>query len=168
MKINGVLGIIIDQDKRILLAKRSDIPLWTIPGGDIEENETSKQALIREIQEETGINIKVIRMVGCHERKDFEKRGKDNSHFVCQTYLCKPLSRAFHPNEETAELKYWDIQKLPSNLIHWHKDIILNTFKKIPKNKKIRMNLLKESLWLIMHPLILLKITQKLLLNKKI
>lgn len=171
MKINGVLGIIINQDKKILLVKRSDIPLWTIPGGNVEKSETSKQAIVREIKEEIGINIKIIKTVGYHERKDFEKRRDDNSPFTCQTYLCNSLDEDFHINNEISELRYWDIQKLPSDLIRWHKDIILNAFKmpqkEISINKKIKMSLLKETSWLLIHPQILLKIIQRLLLNKK-
>ena len=55
MKTVHVAAAIIEKDHQILIAKRlkgTHKDLWEFPGGKIEENESSKQALIREIKEE--------------------------------------------------------------------------------------------------------------------
>lgn len=60
MKTVHVAAAIIEKDDKILIAKRlkgQHKDLWEFPGGKIEENETSQQALIREIKEELDMDI---------------------------------------------------------------------------------------------------------------
>lgn len=59
---NIVSAVLVSKDNKILLGKIRDGGVypdcWHIPGGGIEERETKEEALIREIQEETGLDIK--------------------------------------------------------------------------------------------------------------
>ena len=60
MKTVHVAAAIIEKDHQILIAKRlkgTHKDLWEFPSGKIEENESSKQALIREIKEELGLDV---------------------------------------------------------------------------------------------------------------
>lgn len=62
MKTLNVVAAIIKQDNKILATKRGYgefINLWEFPGGKIEPNETKEEAIIREIQEELNVKIKV-------------------------------------------------------------------------------------------------------------
>jgi 8-oxo-dGTP diphosphatase len=63
--INVSCAIIVNQKREVFVAQRSasmKLPLkWEFPGGKIEENETSEECLIREIREELGIEIEIIR-----------------------------------------------------------------------------------------------------------
>lgn len=59
---------LIIKDDKILMGKRSgrtDLVVWTFPGGRCEEGETVEQALIREIKEETGIDDLDIKEFAC-------------------------------------------------------------------------------------------------------
>lgn len=66
MKDKVVLGIITNEDD-VLIVKRKhkegDL-LWQFPGGKVEADETSKQAVIREIKEETGIEVNAFSKIG--------------------------------------------------------------------------------------------------------
>ena len=48
----------------VLLELRADTPLWVLPGGKIESGEGPKQAVVREVLEETGLKVKVLSFVG--------------------------------------------------------------------------------------------------------
>ena len=49
---------------RILLIRRTDSGLWSLPGGRVEPGETVTQGAVREVKEETGVDIAVVGLVG--------------------------------------------------------------------------------------------------------
>lgn len=61
----SVTGAVFSPDRKsVLLILRRDVPVWVLPGGGIEPGEPPEQAVVREILEETGFTVKVIRLVG--------------------------------------------------------------------------------------------------------
>jgi len=60
-RIHVAVGIIVNRNKQILLAKRPEHlhqgGKWEFPGGKVEQNETVTQALIRELKEEVALNV---------------------------------------------------------------------------------------------------------------
>ena len=62
MRKNAAIGIIFNQERaEVLLVKRQDVPVWVLPGGGVESDENSGDAVVREVLEETGLRVKVIR-----------------------------------------------------------------------------------------------------------
>jgi 8-oxo-dGTP diphosphatase len=61
---------IILQDDLILLVKARDKENWQLPGGRLEPGESSADALIREVQEETGLDAAPRRLTGTYRRED--------------------------------------------------------------------------------------------------
>ena len=61
----GVRVIILDENKNMLLVRQrhGDKDIWMVPGGGIEENESAAQAAVREVLEETGLDIEVDRLL---------------------------------------------------------------------------------------------------------
>lgn len=59
-----VTGILI-EDNKILLVKQkvSDKRNWSLPGGKLEQGETIEQGIIREMKEETGFDVEIIRLL---------------------------------------------------------------------------------------------------------
>jgi 8-oxo-dGTP diphosphatase len=70
-RIPCVGAIITDSGGRLLLIKRGHPPQagrWSLPGGRVEPGETDQQAVIREIREETGLQIRCDQLVGSVQR----------------------------------------------------------------------------------------------------
>lgn len=59
-------AIVSNQNGEILLHKRSDNHLWSLPGGGMELGESIEQCIIREVKEETGFDVEVIRCIGIY------------------------------------------------------------------------------------------------------
>ena len=59
-----------DEDGRVLLLQRTDNHLWTIPTGAVEPGESVGAAAVRECQEETGLDIEVVGLVGVFSTPD--------------------------------------------------------------------------------------------------
>lgn len=77
MWIGGVRVIILDAQKRVLMVRQhhEDKDIWMVPGGGVEEGETSSQAGMREVLEETGLHVKMGQLIW-HVEEVSEKRGQ--------------------------------------------------------------------------------------------
>jgi ADP-ribose pyrophosphatase YjhB (NUDIX family) len=62
----GCTAIIFDENKRVLLTRRTDNGLWCLPGGAMDSGESAAEACVREVREETGLHVRVRRLVGVY------------------------------------------------------------------------------------------------------
>ncbi len=80
---------LVDADGRILLAQRPEgkamAGLWEFPGGKIESGETPEVALIRELQEELGINT----WASCLAPLTFASHSYDDFHLLMPLFICR-------------------------------------------------------------------------------
>lgn len=93
----GVGGVVIEQG-RALLIRRGGEPLkgqWSIPGGTLETGETLEEGTRREMEEETGLRVRVVELIEVFERifrEPGEEGGRPRYHFVIMDYLCERIS----------------------------------------------------------------------------
>lgn len=67
----GCSAVIFDEAReKVLLTKRADNGLWCLPGGGVDPGESVEETIIREVQEETGLTIRVVRLVGVYSDPD--------------------------------------------------------------------------------------------------
>jgi 8-oxo-dGTP pyrophosphatase MutT (NUDIX family) len=66
----GCSAAILDEQGRILLTRRADNGLWCLPGGGMESGESAAEACEREVLEETGLSVRVKRLVGIYSHSD--------------------------------------------------------------------------------------------------
>lgn len=69
--------VILDKDKNMYLLHRNKngIVQWELPGGKVEPNEDVKRTAVRELQEELGIEVDLVRQLG---ETHFEENGTDH------------------------------------------------------------------------------------------
>jgi len=77
MWIGGVRVVITDEDKNVLMLKQNhkEREIWLLPGGGIEEGENASQAAVREVKEETGLDVEIKRLLW-HVQEVSEERGQ--------------------------------------------------------------------------------------------
>ncbi len=110
MTILGV-NIAIFQNDRLLLTLREDFEVWCLPGGAVEPGESIAQAALREAREETGLQVRLTRLVGIYSRPSL-------GHFVSHVFLfaAEPVGGSLTPQPgETIDLRFFDRAALPSN-----------------------------------------------------
>jgi 8-oxo-dGTP diphosphatase len=106
-------AIIITDDGRIVLVKRVFDPYkdhWALPGGVVEYGERVEDAVIREAKEETGLDIRIERLIGVYSDPGRDPRG----HFVSISFLCRPTGGSLRTSKETKEVKAFLKEELRS------------------------------------------------------
>lgn len=103
----SVAGVIFSKDRSsVLLILRRDVPVWVLPGGGIEKNESAERAMIREILEETGFEVKINRLVGVYTPINRLAR-------LTHLYECSIELGTASTSNETKDVRFFSIQKLP-------------------------------------------------------
>lgn len=63
----GASGMVFDATReRILLTRREDNSRWCLPGGGMDAGETASEACVRELLEETGLEVRVTKLIGVY------------------------------------------------------------------------------------------------------
>lgn len=104
----GVGAIILDGDK-ILLEKRKNDPSkgkWTVPGGLVDLGETVEQAVIREVKEETRLEVYDPRLVDVVNYISLDEKGAVEYHFVIVDYLVTVRGGKPKAASDAADLKW--------------------------------------------------------------
>jgi len=124
--IFGVGAIIFEGDK-VLLIKRGSPPLegyWSLPGGAQETGETVEAALIREILEETGLQIEIINFATMVDIIDLDDAGKARHHYTVADYICRVTGGELQTGGDAADAR-------------WVKIIDLKNFQLTPKAREV-------------------------------
>jgi len=104
-------ALIINSDGELLLMKSSRWnDKYVVPGGHIEYGETAEQALVREVKEETGLDVFDIKFLDFSEMVLHKEIRKDR-HFVFLYFLCKTKSKKVVMNFEAEDYVWISPQK---------------------------------------------------------
>jgi ADP-ribose pyrophosphatase YjhB (NUDIX family) len=88
-KFNYRVGAIIIRDQKVLMIKNDDAPYYYSVGGRVKFNETSEEAVVREVFEETGIKLEIEGLAFIHEHFFNEEITKEHYHELAFFYLMK-------------------------------------------------------------------------------
>jgi ADP-ribose pyrophosphatase YjhB (NUDIX family) len=120
----SVSAVIFDGRGRLLLQQRSDGGQWGLPGGSVEIGESVHDAVIREVREETGLEVTVLRLVGVYSEPALQVvRYPDGNvwHYVNVCFECAARSGELTTCDETLALRYVSPARLPSTLLPNHR-----------------------------------------------
>jgi ADP-ribose pyrophosphatase YjhB (NUDIX family) len=106
----AVAAIIFDEGSRILLCEHTyrKFNPWGLPGGGLEHQENPEDGIMREVREETGLDVQVERLLHA-------ERAPNNNH-LSLIYLCRIYGGAFKPNYEISQTRFFRLDALPNLL----------------------------------------------------
>ncbi len=103
----GVSGLIFDSENRVILCHRRDLDLWNLPGGALEAGEAPWDGVVREVREETGLDVVVTRLAGVYSKPE---QGEIVFSFVCDVVDGNPVL-----TDEADHVEYIAIDEMPPN-----------------------------------------------------
>ena len=108
----GIGGVVIENG-RALLIRRGSEPLrgqWSIPGGTLEIGESLQAGVARELQEETGVEVRVLELIEVFDRifpadsNEGNLSQRPKYHYVIVDYLCERISGEARPASDVTDV----------------------------------------------------------------
>ncbi|GAB3157047.1 NUDIX domain-containing protein [Micromonospora sonneratiae] len=118
--VPGGSALVIDDQGRVLMQCRADSGNWSLPGGTMEIGETLQQCVIREVREETGLDIEVTGLLGIYTDPDHViayRDGEVRQEFNI-TYLGRVVGGTIAVSDESIEVRFVDPTEFERIPIH--------------------------------------------------
>ena len=129
----GCSAAIFDEQGRILLTRRADNGQWCLPGGRMESGESAAEACEREVLEETGLSVRVKRLVGVYSHPDQLVIYPDGNraHIVALHFEAEVLGGTLGLSNETTDFGYFTPDEVQSmQMLGRHKERVFDTLEK--------------------------------------
>jgi 8-oxo-dGTP pyrophosphatase MutT (NUDIX family) len=119
----SVAAAIFDAEGRILLQQRGDNGYWGLPGGSLELGETLAAAVVREVWEETGYDVEIVRLIGVYsDPRHTSVHYPDGNHiqYISSLFECRVTGGAPQLCDETTALDWFAPDALPTPFVPNH------------------------------------------------
>ena len=106
----GCSATIFDRSReKVLLTRRSDNGLWCLPGGHMDPGESTTEACIREVQEETGLEARVVRLIGIYTDPNRITEYADGNRYqmVALNFEAETIGGELSLSDETTDYGYF-------------------------------------------------------------
>ena len=106
----GCSATILDPTKhKVLLVRRADNGRWAVPGGYMEPGESVAKACAREVREETGLHVRVGRLIAVYSSPHVLLEYPDGNRYqlVVLHFAAEPVGGDLSTSEETTEVGYF-------------------------------------------------------------
>lgn len=120
----SAIGIIWNKEDRLLLIKRRDVPIWVLPGGGVESQESPEEAVLREVLEETGLQVRICRQVALYTPLN---------NLANDTYVfeCEPVAGGLSTGDETMQVGFYALEALPKPFFFLHHEWVQDAQKQL-------------------------------------
>jgi ADP-ribose pyrophosphatase YjhB (NUDIX family) len=112
----AVSGLVRDERGGILLVRHANDGLWVFPGGILDVDEVPAEGVVREIREETGLDVEVVRLLGVYGGPDFRisyRNGDEVSYFEA-VFECRVVGGELSTSlDETLDVRFVAAGELP-------------------------------------------------------
>jgi 8-oxo-dGTP pyrophosphatase MutT (NUDIX family) len=113
----GVLGIVFDEQNRVLLGRRADNGKWAVIGGAVDPGEEPAVAVLREVLEETGIVARIDRVSGVYTTRVITYPNGDVVQYVSIAFRCTAMGgRPTVGDDESLEVAFFPLDQLPTDV----------------------------------------------------
>ncbi|MFD4243606.1 NUDIX domain-containing protein [Streptomyces sp. NPDC058525] len=112
----GVVGVVVDEDQRVLLQRRFAVGLWTPLSGILEPGEAAAAGVVREVAEETGVQVVVERLVAVTSSPQVRHGNGDLAQYLEIVFACRPAEAGQSPrvcDDESVEVAWFALDALP-------------------------------------------------------
>ena len=120
--IPATAAVVRDEDKKILLVKRSVEPkkgMWCLPGGFVELDETPEQACLRELYEETNLTGEIDRLMGIYPGHSAVYKS-----VLVIGYLIGRYQGLLNAGDDCEEAGFFDVRRLPTIAFRSHRTLL--------------------------------------------
>ena len=112
--VAGVAAVVF-RGSEVLLVRRGNQPSkgkLGIPGGVVELGETAEEAVVREVEEETGIRVKPLRVLDVLDSIVKDDEGGIRFHYVLLEFLCEPLGGELRASSDASDALWAPLESL--------------------------------------------------------
>lgn len=112
MQTIGAFAVIFDSAANVLLCHRTDRDAWNLPGGRVESGEAPWEAVVREVHEEVGLQVRVERLLGVYavpQKAD-----------LVFNFLCVPVGGVTCTTPEANQVAWFNRHAIPANTLSRH------------------------------------------------
>jgi mutator protein MutT len=118
-------GCVFNEKGEVLLQRRADSNKWGFPGGAIEIGETPQMTAVRELKEETGLDVEVGRLIGIYTDFDMQYPNGDMAQSICVAFELTVVGGELScDKDETLELKYFSLDNMPVLFCKQHEELL--------------------------------------------
>lgn len=131
--VAAVLGVIV-RGSQVLLVQRDNPPdagFWGFPGGKIEAGETVEQAAVREVREETGLEVICQSQDGLLEAFDYDASGQLRYHYLLIPVICGWQGGDAVAASDVSDARWFDAAALLSGDFSFSKDVVQLAIKQL-------------------------------------
>lgn len=109
------VGAVIFNNGSVLLVRRKNPPRegnWGLPGGVVELGESIKEAVVREVREECGLEVEPVKRLTVFDSIARDEEGRVRFHYILFEFLCRIIGGTMAPATDAADVRWVSLEKM--------------------------------------------------------